>query len=188
VSDSSVVESEVVGFIEELNHTFPRLGLSLGDVTLVHRGLVPGRVTRDGHVALKRDEFVRDHASEGLDGLISIAGSKYTTARAAAERLVDRLVAKLRHPATRSRTAVTRLPSIGRGDLITAVRSEMAMTLADAVIRRTPLGATGFPGDAELERAARVIASELHWSDDRTRSEIETVRRFYRFAPTSELG
>jgi glycerol-3-phosphate dehydrogenase len=55
----------------------------------------------------------------------------------------------------------------------------MAVTLADAVLRRTPLGALGDPGDAALERAAAIVGAELKWSDDRRRSEIEAVRRFY---------
>jgi glycerol-3-phosphate dehydrogenase len=56
----------------------------------------------------------------------------------------------------------------------------MAPTLADAVIRRTPLGALGYPGDSALDRAAAIVGSELGWSDERKRDEITAVTRFYR--------
>jgi glycerol-3-phosphate dehydrogenase len=63
--------------------------------------------------------------------------------------------------------------------IVWAVRHEMAMTLSDAVIRRTPLGALGYPGDAAVDRAAAIVATELHWGPDRVRSEIEALKRFY---------
>ena len=61
-----------------------------------------------------------------------------------------------------------------------AVRKEMAITLADAVIRRTPLGALGYPGDDALERAAAIVGAELKWSEARRREEIASVAAFYR--------
>ncbi|OFW31396.1 MAG: hypothetical protein A3H97_22305 [Acidobacteria bacterium RIFCSPLOWO2_02_FULL_65_29] len=56
----------------------------------------------------------------------------------------------------------------------------MAITLSDAVIRRTPLGAMGYPGDAAAQRAADIVGGELGWSQDRRRGEIENLRCFYR--------
>ena len=50
-------------------------------------------------------------------------------------------------------------PVIG-AQIVWAARHEMAATLTDAVVRRTPLGALGHPGDAAAERAAeRKIAA-----------------------------
>jgi glycerol-3-phosphate dehydrogenase len=70
-------------------------------------------------------------------------------------------------------------PVIG-AEIVWAVRSEMAITLADAVIRRTPLGAMGFPGDEPLARAAAIAGAELQWSSDRRQQEVEEVRSFYK--------
>ena len=64
-------------------------------------------------------------------------------------------------------------------ELVWAVRHEMAVTLADAVIRRTPLGALGYPGDKAVDRAADLVAGTLGWSHDRRRSEVAALRRFY---------
>jgi glycerol-3-phosphate dehydrogenase len=55
----------------------------------------------------------------------------------------------------------------------------MAVTLCDAVVRRTPLGAVGFPGQAAAARAAEIVGADLGWSADRRREEIEKFRRFY---------
>ncbi|MCC7416660.1 MAG: FAD-dependent oxidoreductase [Acidobacteria bacterium] len=63
--------------------------------------------------------------------------------------------------------------------LVWAARHEMAITLADATIRRTPLGALGCPGDRALEQAARILGEELGWNTDTQRAEIAAVRRFY---------
>ena len=55
----------------------------------------------------------------------------------------------------------------------------MALTLADAVIRRTPLGALGYPGDMAVDRAADLLGNELGWPIDRRRTEVAALRRFY---------
>ena len=58
---------------------------------------MPAVATRTGF-SLEGHEQVRDHAVSGaerLDGLISVVGAKYTTARRVAERVTDRLLSKL---------------------------------------------------------------------------------------------
>jgi glycerol-3-phosphate dehydrogenase len=70
-------------------------------------------------------------------------------------------------------------PVIG-AELVLAARSEMAVTLADAMIRRTPVGALGEPGDEAIARAAVIVGAELRWSEERTRSEVAAVAAFYR--------
>jgi glycerol-3-phosphate dehydrogenase len=80
-------------------------------------------------------------------------------------------------PDWRTRVAVDS-PVIG-AELILAARTEMAPTLADVVIRRTPLGALGYPGDPAVERAATIVGAELGWSAERKREEMALVRQFY---------
>ena len=155
----------------------------------------------------------------GVDGLMSVAGTKYTTARAVAERVTDTVFAKLGRPAAPCRTTeplpggalgdpvvalaaarhefdatlpsdtlphliaaygslyepIARLaaerpdwrarlidtsPVIG-AQLVWAARHEMAVTLADAMIRRVPLGALGYPGDPAVLHAADIVGAEL---------------------------
>ena len=90
--------------------------------------------------------------------LISIVGVKYTTARAVAERAVDLVLRKLDRKPVECRTAETVLPGAGLNDrdhddpVAHAMREEMAQTLSDVVIRRTGLGAAGYPGDHNCGR------------------------------------
>jgi glycerol-3-phosphate dehydrogenase len=62
-----------------------------------------------------------------------------------------------------------------RGQVVLAVRREMALTLADVVFRRTDLATGGSPGEAALADVADLMAGELSWSDDRRRRELAAV-------------
>ncbi len=241
--DRGVSEADVASFIADLNYAFPSLDLTAADVTLVHRGIVPAAQHAGGRVSLEGHEFIRDHADdrgEGrVDGLLSVAGTKYTTARAVAERVTDIIFTKMAREKVACRTAKAALPGGGARDvslaiaearrdhdvglptdtiphlihaygsryrdvldiaegrpelrsrladdspvigaqLLWAARHEMAMTLADAVLRRTPLGALGHPGEPALARAAEIVGNELNWSSDRKQAEIAAVTDFYR--------
>ena len=61
-----------------------------------------------------------------------------------------------RRARTGARASADDAPVIG-AELVWAVRNEMATTLEDAVIRRTPLGALGCPSDTALESAAAIV-------------------------------
>ena len=114
--DDAVTSEEVERFIADANHAFPALKLGPGDVTLVHRGLVPAVTERDGSVDLLQTPQVLDHTSEGADGAFTVIAAKYTTARATAERLTNTVGRKLRKPLAASRTATTVLPFAGIAD------------------------------------------------------------------------
>jgi glycerol-3-phosphate dehydrogenase len=94
----------------------------------------------------------------------------------------DRVAAIVRLMAERSdwrMPLVPGQPNVG-AEVIHAIRSEMARTLADIVVRRSELGAMGYPGD-EITRAAALIAEEeLGWDPNRRDQEIAAVREFYR--------
>ena len=232
--DSGADGPDVAAFIAELNEAFPSLDLTIGDVTLVHRGIVPAVEHGNGRLSLEG----RERVSDSTDGMISVVGAQYTTARRVAERITDTLFEKLGRPAVACRTSSVLLPGgairdlaltvaearrehdaslpsdavphlveaygsryrdvlaiaaerpgwrsrlSGRSPVIGvqlawAARHEMATTLADAVIRRTPLGALGFPGDEVVAKAAEIVGGELGWDAERTASEIRSVRRFY---------
>jgi glycerol-3-phosphate dehydrogenase len=69
-------------------------------------------------------------------------------------------------------------PVIG-AELVKAARAEMAITLSDALIRRTPVGALGYPGDEAVSRAAEIVGAERRWTEDQKRAETAAVRSFY---------
>lgn len=180
--DLAVSEADVDAFIADLNHAFPSCRLSRTDVTLVHRGVVPAVKRADGGVALDGSEGIHDHAANGRPEIVSVAGTKYTTARAVAERVTDRLLKKLGRAPEPCRTAETALPIsqlTGADLLLSAARDEMVETLEDAVVRRTPLGALGHPGAEAVDRAATIVGQVLGWDETRRQHEIAALERFY---------
>ncbi len=113
--DLRVTEGQVQALLDDLNIAFPGLRLDLDDVRLVHRGLLPSLPPgRNGTVRLLKDSQIRDHRADGLPGLISVVGVRYTTARLTAERATDLIVSTLQRRAPACRTAVT--PLVG-GDI-----------------------------------------------------------------------
>lgn len=64
---------------------------------------------------------------------------------------------------------------VTRAEVIFAVRKEMALTLADVVLRRTELGATKPPSIEALEAAADLMALELGWSTEERIQQIDNV-------------
>jgi glycerol-3-phosphate dehydrogenase len=68
-------------------------------------------------------------------------------------------------------------------EFVHAVRQESAISLTDALIRRTEAGSAGHPGPDAVNRAGALIAQELRWTPDRLRREIEAVDHFYQLHP-----
>jgi glycerol-3-phosphate dehydrogenase len=175
--EAAVVDQEVDEFIADLNVAYPGLHLRREEVSRVHCGVVPA-IRRRSRVVLDGRERMRDHADQGLEGLISVAGTKYTTARATAQRIVSLTFEKLHRPPAPSRSARTPLPwsnAVGDELIAQAARQEMVMSLADVVMRRTPLGSLGVPDEATLRHAAAIVGRELGWDEERQRAEIAAV-------------
>jgi glycerol-3-phosphate dehydrogenase len=184
--DMAVRNTDLTAFVDELNRAFPALSLSRRDIALVHRGIVPAVRRSDGTLAVRGDDVVWDHSTvaPAFDGLVSVALAKYTTARAVGERITTLLFGKLGRPGAPCRTAEAALPlsaAVCDSDLQRAVHDEMAVTLEDAVVRRTALGAVGYPGDESARRAAVVVGAALGWDEERQNREIDSLRRFYAF-------
>lgn len=183
-SETRVPAAAIDTAIADINQAFPSISISRDEVALVHRGIVPALQQSDGSVVLDGGEKVYDHATgNGLESLISVAGTKYTTARGVAERTIDLVLRKLRKQGPPCRTATTPLappPAEGDALLAHAAREEQVVHLADAVIRRTPLGALGPPDRPALERAAQIVGDTLGWSDQTRAQEIERTLAFYR--------
>ena len=85
------VEHDVRALIAQLNEALPRLELGEDEVTFVHAGILPGtspQGSRLADVPANRPVLI-DHAAEGRQGLVSMAGVKWTTARRVAEMAID---------------------------------------------------------------------------------------------------
>lgn len=80
--------AEIPSFLDDVNSAFPGLAATRDDIRFVHHGLVPA-IVRNGRADLMPDPQILPAPT--LDGVVSLVGVKYTTARLAAERAVDAL-------------------------------------------------------------------------------------------------
>ena len=82
--------AQVRAFLEELEAALPGLGLGRADVRRVLWGRLP--VSREGTTRLSRRPVLVDHGAHGgPDGLHSVSGVKFTTARRVAADLLARV-------------------------------------------------------------------------------------------------
>lgn len=240
--DLRVQEREIEDFLKEVNSAVPGDPVKREDVSFFHKGFLPmdGVNPATGEVRLTKHYTICDHSvRDKLQGLVSVIGVKYTTARDVAEKTVDLAVKKLGRGGNRSRSSVTPLdggniakfrdfqesatekenrngfePSqmkrlvihygslypevlawtekkpdarkraskdseVLLAEIYHAVNSEMAVTLSDAVLRRTDLGSSGPPDDGALRACGRVMARELGWDRKRLEQEIDHVKNIY---------
>jgi len=91
-------EKVIEEFIDKINAAYPGAALTREDVFHVHQGFLPMvRIKGQANeVKLVRESQVYDHEQEdGIAGLITVVGVKYTTARNVAQTTVDLAVKKL---------------------------------------------------------------------------------------------
>jgi glycerol-3-phosphate dehydrogenase len=176
--------------LREFNDACPGLDLSEGEVMRCQWGWLPLKDGKEpGRVgALAEHPRITDYGRVlGVRNLLSVEGVKYTTARLVAEQVLDRVFASLGRRSPPCRTGDLRLHGTEakfsvepgapatRGEILRAVREEMAVKLTDIVFRRTALGAVPGPDRVAVEAAARVAGPELGWNAIRQDLEINSV-------------
>ena len=111
-----ITEHEIRIALDEVNGACPGAAILRQEVTFAHKGFLPmdGVDPKTGEVRLTKHYHIRDHGHEdGAEGLMSVAGVKYTTARDVAERTVGRILKKLGRRAASS----TRTKPLAGGDI-----------------------------------------------------------------------
>lgn len=90
-SELTVDWDQAADLLRGLNLRLEIPELSTDDVRSVHMGILPAQHVHQpaSEVQLVREGRVEDHRADGLDGLISMLGVKFTCAREVAERAVD---------------------------------------------------------------------------------------------------
>lgn len=175
--------SDPLEFLAAAARAFPWAGIGRSDLALVHEGLVPGEA--GAHGLWTRSRIVDHERTDGRGGLLTLLGVKYTTARALAEAAVDLAARRLGRPTAACRTAETPLPRARRlaGPLAeqarVAVRDEMALSLADAVLRRLDLGTGGAPPEPALAAVCAAMAPLLGWDGARQDAERAELAAFF---------
>ena len=96
-------ESDLEGFLKEINTICPPAQLTREEVSFYHFGLLPvseGQALDNPHPDPDRHSVIYDHESrDGLKGLISVKSTKYTTAPQSAEKVLKLIRAKWPGPA-----------------------------------------------------------------------------------------
>lgn len=204
-------EADVDYLIRSINDYFPRSALTIDDVVSAWAGIRPlasGPAARPGRISREHTVVIDD------SGVINVTGGKLTTYRSMAAEIVDtvqRALGQKTHPALTDSVALPGadrgaavaklggddaslatplhqgLPYTG-GDLVYAVRNEMATTLSDLLIRRTHLAfETRDHGRGTSARAAEIVAPLLGWSEDmksaRLREYVHDVERMFTIMP-----
>jgi glycerol-3-phosphate dehydrogenase len=124
---TAAVRVDVEAFLREVNEALPRLRLQASDIRYVHSGLTPA----EDEIERSRRSLLVDHGSvDGVRGLVSVLGIKYTTAPGVAGQV---------------------LTAIGQALGETSVRVDLSSPLPGS----TPSGASG--GESEEARWAMRI-------------------------------
>ncbi|MBU44901.1 MAG: glycerol-3-phosphate dehydrogenase [Spirochaetaceae bacterium] len=228
-----VSKESIDEFVEEINSTLKEKLLDYSNIVHAYGGLRPltDTHTESSYKSSRKYEII-DGEKEGLAGLITVEGGKYTTSRNLAQSALKVIGKKLGRKLPPSRTA--RLPLVGSdmpgltdylasrkevypefasntlhtlsvnygtemekivelsqqnpewketlnddgeilGQVVFAVREEMAVRLLDVLQRRTGLGTLGMPGDDALEKIAGCMARELGWDENQKKEEIRSA-------------
>ncbi len=192
----SVAPSEIESFLDEIEESLPGAGIRREDVRRVFAGLLPASDDRSGSPASE------DRVLTGDDGLVRVLGVKFTTAPSLARRVADFVESRLDRPhrdasgehagdestadleelehiretESRARDVLSDEPFVDAAQVIRAVRREMACTLADVALRRTPLAMLGLPCEPALRRCADIVGDLLGWDAARREREMADVR------------
>ncbi|MFN8388977.1 MAG: FAD-dependent oxidoreductase [Bdellovibrionota bacterium] len=133
--DSPLENEDVDMFLSELRSAYDSPVLDRKHVRSVFGGLIPleGPPAADKSYLVCREDRIVDWATSGLKvpNALSVRGTKYTTFRALAEKVVDRVVARLGCGAATCRTAQERVVG-GNFDN----RSELEASVARTVLQR----------------------------------------------------
>jgi glycerol-3-phosphate dehydrogenase len=172
-------ESDVASLLADVNTALPGASLARQDVRYSYAGLYPlvEEVVRPEVYQGTGEYQVVDHALGGVDGLISVLGSKYTTARKVAESGADLLERKLGRGVTPCRTATTPLPSgdIPRIETFTARAIERHAPRLPEVTIRHLVSSYGTEIDAVVAAAAAHPGGFSQLAADRESIEAEVI-------------
>jgi glycerol-3-phosphate dehydrogenase len=107
-NELQVTEEDICSLLTDVNRAYPAGCLTRSDVKRVYGGVIPADESSSGDVRQPAKHYsIEDHSVEnGVEGLISVTGVKYTTARHVAEKVTDLVEQKMGRPQTSSLSSV----------------------------------------------------------------------------------
>ncbi len=119
--DSAVVtDADIDAYLAALNSCYPGADLVREDILMIHAGVLPATHAADAgkEPSLLRHYRLIDHGNaDGVEGLLTVLGIKYTTARDVAQHTISAAKSRINCPLVPSTTAVRPLPGDVVGDL-----------------------------------------------------------------------
>lgn len=100
---------DIADFVAEINAAYPAVGLAPAAVEHAIAGLYPlidTEIRAEVYQGASKVE-IHDHRKDGIEGLLTVIGAKYTTARSLAAQAIDRVFQKLGRTPPPARTAET---------------------------------------------------------------------------------
>lgn len=170
-------DAEIATLLDDVNAAYPIAALQADDVTLVRCGLVPGTHTADTDpYRTERHHRIIDHGADGADGLLSVIGVKWTTARHVAQRVVSRVIGKLEVKAGPARSARTPLHDAAIDHfadfLDNAVRVHGHELPAATLMQIVRNYGTAYPDVLELARSNVGLAQPIESPDQVLRAQV----------------
>jgi glycerol-3-phosphate dehydrogenase len=110
---AQVEEAEISAWMAEMNASYPALRLRREDVIYANCGLVPfgDSRTATGELSFGKESRYIDHRAQGISGLVTVIGIRYTTARGDSATALDLLLEQW--PQSPGRAPTERTPLIG---------------------------------------------------------------------------
>jgi glycerol-3-phosphate dehydrogenase len=175
-----VTESDIGQFLATVNSHLPAARLVREDVRHFYAGLRP--LVDDGtgntYTASRRAELIDHRRGDGLEGLLSVIGGKWTTSRALAEKTVDLAVGKLNARARDCTTPHAPLPG-GHIPRIVAFLTEARASHGDisGIDHLARLYGTRLHQVLELTEAERDLLEPLGTTGDIGAQILHAVRK-----------
>jgi glycerol-3-phosphate dehydrogenase len=153
---AEVEEPELEAWIREMNDSYPALRLTREDVIYANCGLVPfgDGDSSTGELSFGKESRLIDHRHQGISGLVTVIGIRYTTARGDSSRAMSLLLEQM--PGAPGRPPTERVPLPGgdiadfeafRTEARRAVPEQISSATVDAWVRNH---GTGFRALAAL--------------------------------------
>lgn len=107
-----VSEEDITTFLDDLNRAYPIARIQRSDIAVIHAGLQPAADTSGEPDPAGQYQIVDHSMNDGIEGLLTVVGVKYTTARDVAAKAMDLACSKLGHRPSQPRpiSSRTRLP------------------------------------------------------------------------------
>jgi len=184
---------EMATFLDDVNAAFHGLELTQDEILHVYSGLLPAK--QKGSATLAKTDRWIDHGEHGgPEGLFSVQGTKFTAARAAAEKGISRIFPD--RPVSDEHLEVFLRRRQGqshprgvfdchwepdtddstwRRELAQIVREEAVVHLDDLILRRTSLG----DNPRRALRVAPRLCELFDWTEERCQEEIQRVEEHF---------